>query len=60
MTPTPHPRPSAKGSRKVAYCPRTCLAGLFSEVAAQMSESLPLSPRVSPDQSRRRPQSSDG
>lgn len=31
----------------MAYCPRTCLAGLFSAVAAQMSESLPLSPRVS-------------
>lgn len=30
------------------YCPRTCLAGPFSGVAAQMSELLPLGPRVSP------------
>ena len=59
MTPIPHSSRSAKGSRKVAYCPRTCLAGPFSAVAAQMSESLPLGPRVSPDQSRRRPPRSD-
>lgn len=59
MAPIPRPSPSAKSSRKVAYCPRTCLAGPFSAVAAQISELLPLGPRASPDQSRRRPPSSD-
>lgn len=59
MIPIPHPSRSAKGSGKVAYCPRTCLAGPFSAVAAHMSESLPLGPRVSRDQSRPRLPSSD-
>lgn len=58
-TPVPHPRPSAEGSREAACCPRTCLAGQLSAVAAQVSEPLPPSPRVSPDQSRPRPPSSD-
>lgn len=40
---------STEGRGKVTYYyPRTCLAGPFSGVAAQMSEPLPLGPRVSP------------
>lgn len=59
VTPIPHPSGSARGSGKVAYCPRTCLAGPFSAVAAHMSESLPLGPGVSPDRSRPRQPSGD-
>lgn len=54
-TPIPHPRPGGESSGKVASCPRTCLGGPFSAVAAQMSEPLPLGPGVAPDQSRPRP-----
>lgn len=39
--------PERKGPRGGGLCPRTCLAGPFSAVAAHMSESLPLGPRVS-------------
>lgn len=57
LTPIRAQRAAGQRERGLLLTHLSC--GLFSAVTAQMSESLPLGPRVSSDQSRWRPPSSD-